>query len=334
MDHKGSADGRQDLCGGEPAKSTGDAVLADQAARTAEATAAKISNFVPMSLRGEDAEVVAAVMPTARRYVATSEPTDPTQARRFLRSVADLLAERIQTGEALDPEVDLHPDTINRFINIVCGDRSVGWRHDTQWVLTQVGRAVVPRLHPVRREAVGKHKCTDPHSLSDEQVFLAVASLRFDQGYFGDAWVVVAVFALGMKGPEARVACRADLFELGDGRLAAQVRGRHSRVVPVRKPYLALARALLETSGDGSFVPNNGSNFDKIPARLVVHGGPRLSLVRGRLSWIKAHLVAGTPPAVLRKLAGPISIDTLNHLLGAAATEIPDEQALIEGLRA
>ena len=69
-------------------------------------------------------------------------------------------------------------------------------------------------------------------------------------------------------------------------------------------------------------------------SRIAVDGGPSLSLVRGRLTWIKAHLVAGTPLAVIRKFAGPVSMNTLTHLLGSAAEEIPDEVALIEGLRA
>ena len=46
-------------------------------------------------LRGEAPEVLGAVMPTARQYVARARPGDPDEVRRFMGAVAELLAERI-----------------------------------------------------------------------------------------------------------------------------------------------------------------------------------------------------------------------------------------------
>ena len=57
--------------------------------------AAKAATFVPLSLRGEAPEVLGAVMPTARQYVARARPGDPDEVRRFMGAVAELLAERI-----------------------------------------------------------------------------------------------------------------------------------------------------------------------------------------------------------------------------------------------
>ena len=62
-------------------------------------------------------------------------------------------------------------------------------------------------------------------------------------------------------------------------------------------------------------------------------GGTSLSLRRARATWLTAHLVAGTPPLVLREIVGPLSAATLDDLLTAAHTISP-EQAITEGLRA
>ena len=316
--------------GAEPATSTDDAAE-DQAAKIAS----KIATFVPRSLRGEAPEVLEAAMPTARQYVARARPGDPDEVRRFMRTVAELLVSCVKSGETLDPEIDLHPDNIDYFVNHICEDQSDGLRHEKQWVLTLVGQKVVPHLHPAKRRGVGRHRPADPYAPHVEEVFVVVAVLRCDQGWPGDAWVVVAVLGVGMKGFEARAAHRSDLFDLGDGRLGVQVKGRNARVVPIRQPYLDLAHAVLEAADDGPFIVNAGCNaLHQCASRIAVDGGPSLSLVRGRLTWIKAHLVAGTPVAVIRKFAGPVSMNTLTHLLGSAAEEIPDEVALIEGLRA
>ena len=296
---------------------------------------AKIATFVPLSLRGEALEVLGAVMPTARQYVARAKPGDLHEVRRFMRAVAELLVERVKSGETLDPEIDLHPDYIDYFVNTICADDSRGLRHERQWVLTLIGQQVVPHLHPAKRRGVGRHRSADPFAPHEEEAFLLVAVLRCDLGWPGDAWVVVAVLGAGMKGPEARAAQPSDLFDLGDGGLGVQVTGRSARVVPIRKPYVDLAHAVLEAAGDGPFIADAGRNaVHKIASRIAVDGGPSFSLVRSRQTWIKAHLVAGTNLAALRKIAGPVSMNVLTHLLGSAAEEISDEEALTEGLRA
>ena len=52
-------------------------------------------------------------MPAARQHVARARPGDPDEVRRFMRPVAELLVERIKSGETLDPEIDLHRDNID-----------------------------------------------------------------------------------------------------------------------------------------------------------------------------------------------------------------------------
>ena len=297
--------------------------------------AAKIATFVPLSMRSEDPEVLEAVMPTARHYVTRAKPGDPDEVRRFMRPVVGLLVRRIKDGETLDPEIDLHPDSIDYYVNHTCGDESRGLRHDWQWVLALVGQTIVPHLHPAKRRGVGKRRPVGTYAFHEEEAFVVVALLRCDLGWPGDAWVVVAVLGAGMNGTEARAAHPSDLFDLDGGRLAVRVKGRNARVVPIREPYVDLAHAVLEAAGDGPFIAATGSNaVYGSTSRIAVDGGPSLSLVRGRLTWIKAHLVAGTKWPALRKIAGPVTMDLCSHLLSKAAEEISDEEALIEGLRA
>lgn len=302
---------------------------------TQAAAVEKIDTFVPMSLRAEPPEVIEAVMPTVRDYVARAKPRDPDEVRRFMRPVAELMVECIKNGETFDPEIDLHPDSIDHFVNRVREHDSRGLRHEGHWVLTLIGQEIVPQLHPVKGRGIGKHRPADHYTDSEDAVFLALGGLRCDLGWPGDAWVVVAVLGFGMKGPEARAAHPGDLFELGDGRLGVRVKGRHPRQVPLREPYVDLAHTVLEAASDEPFIANNGRNaVHQSASRIAAENGPPLSLVRGRHTWLKAHLVAGTKLAALRRIAGPVSMNVLTHLLGSAAEEISDEEALMEGLRA
>ena len=245
---KRPTDPRHAQSGADPATSTDDAAE-DQAAKIAEKTA----TFVPLSLRSEAPEVLEAAMPTARQHVARAKPGDPHEVRRFMRPVAELLVSCVKSGETLDPEINLHPDNIDYFVNTICADRSEGWRHETQWVLTLVGQKVVSHLHPAKRRGVGS---TGPLILTAlmRTKRSCLAGLRCDLGWRGDARLAVAVNGAGMKGPEARAAQPSDLFDIDDGRLGMQVKGRHSRLVPIRKPYVDLARAVLETADDGPFI--------------------------------------------------------------------------------
>ena len=327
-DHRGPAGASRSQPATEAAASTDD----DAGEGLTAEIAAKIETFVPLSLRGEDPGLLGVVMPAARHHVTKAGPGDPHEARRFVRAVAELLVERVRGGEPLDPEIDLHPDSIDYFVNTACADDSRGVRHERQWALTLIGRAVVPHLHPVKRKGVGKRAPVDGYAPQAEGALLLAAGLRCDLGWPGDAWVALAVLGFGMKGPEARMAHPGDLFPMRGGRLGVQVRGRHPRRVPIRKPYMDLAHAVLRAAGDGPFI--TCGDLHKIAARVAVHGGPCLSMVRGRNTWITAHLMAGTPLAALRRIAGPVSMETFTHLLGAAAAEITDDEALSEGLRA
>ena len=63
-----------------------------------------------------------------------------------------------------------------------------------------------------------------------------------------------------------------------------------------------------------------------------VTGG--MSLRRARATWLRAHVVAGTPLAALRGVAGPLSMNTLSTVVDKVAGELDASAAAVEALRA
>ena len=59
-----------------------------------------------------------------------------------------------------------------------------------------------------------------------------------------------------------------------------------------------------------------------------------LALRRSRATWLCAHLAAATPLGVLRRIAGPLSANTLDTLTGDVAAALAEEDAAVGGLGA
>ena len=144
-----------------------------------------------------------------------------------------------------------------------------------------------------------------------------------------------ASIGMGLSGPEAAAASPSDLVDLGGGRVRVRVAGRNARLVPVREPFGALALEAGRVVGEGRFVADAGRNaVHKAAARIVVEGVGSFSFRRGRSSWLAAHLVAGTPLAALRVIAGPLSMRTLDDLVERSCESLDSEDAALAGLRA
>ena len=105
--------------------------------------------------------------------------------------------------------------------------------------------------------------------------------------------------------------------------------------MPVRECCTELvgrAVRLVAERPDGStrFVTASDRNAaGRIAASLPIADG--MSLRRARATWLTAHLVAGTPLPVLREIAGPLSVATLDDLLAASGHAVNPEQAVHRG---
>ena len=201
--------------------------------------------------------------------------------------------------------------------------------------MNQIGRAANPRFWPAAPEKLTKTGPAAAYASQAEAALRHAAMLKGEPGRAAE--LAVAGFGLGggLDRPRIAVAMPSDVIGLGGGRVGIWVRGRHARLVPIRADYTAVVLRAVEFAGDERFVRAKSRNAVYIAAeRVMVHGFGHLELARARSTWLRAHLVAGTPLAALRVIAGPLSLNTLAGLLGSASEAFTAEAAAVEGLRA
>ena len=214
--------------------------------------------------------------------------------------------------------------------------KSLVWRRHTRWLLRQVGRAVFRdgwAEAPVG-EPIGRRPPSSPYAPGDEAAFRLSARLPARVEPAGRRWVVAATLGAGLLSPAVAAAETGDIVDLGDGRLGIRVGGTHTRMVPIRHDYTSLVREAVELADGGRFVSATHRTAVYMLCRQVGISGHTLSVRRARSAWLVAHLQAGTSLSVLRRIAGPLSGDTLTALLAAAASDLDPVEAALEGLRA
>ena len=96
----------------------------------------------------------------------------------------------------------------------------------------------------------------------------------------------------------------------------------------------SLVTEAINLVGDGRFVRATYRTATYALCRQVGFGEDTLSVRRARSTWLVAHLHAVTSLAALRRIAGPVSGDTLNALLAASDAELDTIEAAVGGLGA
>ena len=220
----------------------------------------------------------------------------------------------------------------------VNGHRPQGWRNASRAALRQVGRTVNPAGWPETPDAVGRPPACAPYNAAEEALLMVAARLPGVDDPAAALWVAAASCGAGMRGPEIGAAEIGDLTEVGEGRLVVQVRGRDSRLVPIRACWTDAARQAVQLVKERPeacprFICSRDRNAAARAANRVNFGDTSLSLRRARATWLTAHLEAGTPLPVLREVAGPLSAATLDDLL-AATSAVTTERSVTEALRA
>ena len=297
--------------------------------------AAHLAEWLPVCARALDPETLAAVEPHVRSAAAAAQPRTVSDVHRILRVAFDHTLWTLDELGFLDPATVWHPENGRVWVDEVNADRSVDWRQEAGRTLAQIGRAVNPRFWPAGTESLTK---TGPAAVYDEPGEAALQHAAILKGAPGRAdELAVTGFSMGggLNGPQIALAMPSDVIHLGGGRVGTWVRGRHARLAPIRDDYTALVLRAVEFAGDERFIRATSRNAVYIAAeRVMVHGFGHLELARARSTWLKAHLVAGTPLAALRVIAGPLSLNTLSGLLSPASEEFSAEAAAVEGLRA
>ncbi|MCQ3804294.1 MAG: hypothetical protein OXC98_01085 [bacterium] len=230
-----------------------------------------------------------------------------------------------------DADVVLHPRNVELYSMTVCAHRSIRWRERTRSTLRTIGRTVNPDDWPLPTRIVGKQEIARPYSAREERAFRHASRLPGRDDRARRRWVVAAALGAGLSGVEIAAARTGDLVDIGNGRLAVRVRGHNPRLTPFRKEYTHLAEAAADMTSSGRFIASDARNaVHWVTERLDPGNGQGLSLRRTRSTWLTAHLMAATPLAVLRTVAGPLSANTLDGLLVYAVAST-DEKTAVQG---
>lgn len=129
----------------------------------------------------------------------------------------------------------------------------------------------------------------------------------------------MAIFALcvgcGLTSGEVLAVRGSDLLDL-DGVLAVQVE-RDGRTVPVVDRWRGIFQAVTATATDALLVAPNATNRKGAMQHLLrtTAGQVKPTAARLRMTWLVAHLEAGTPLAALLPASGMTSTDSLRRAM-------------------
>ena len=294
-----------------------------------------LERWRPTNWNHRDVETLELLLPTVRGWVKQMDPRDANEAARFLRAAAGIAVWAFRELDTTDPALVLHPNNVEYWSMTVKSDRSARWRETSRGTLRTLGRAVNPDNWPRPTRKVGKQKIARPYTATEEAEYRFAANLPGWANRSKRLWVVVSALGAGMRGTEIAVARTGDLRDIDGGSLAVEVRGRYPRLTPIRRDYTTLAREAADGSPTDRFLPTDGRNVvHSVAGRLDPGDGQSLAMRRARSTWLVAHMTAGTPLAVLRQVAGPLSANTLDGLLDYTEGSLDDMTAVLGALRA
>ena len=207
----------------------------------------------------DDGHLELKVLPVVRCWVAAARPGDVPMARRMLRATSEFTMWMYETSGVVDVRL-LLPENVEFWCNKFNAHRAKTWRSDKRWLLRRVGRAAfgdgwLPVGEPTR-----KHVPISPYTPGDETAFRISACLPSRAEPAGRRWVVAATLGAGLLSPAIAAAETGDVMDLGGGRVGVRVRGRHPRVVPIRRDYTRLVTEAVGLVGEGRFVSGVASH--------------------------------------------------------------------------
>ena len=322
---------------GRGARSRGDpsARAARAVAELDDAIGEALLRWRPQGWPDADLAALGIVLAVVQGWVATARPQSPRVAGKWMQLISLLAIWAYRATGSLAPEIVFHPRNVEVWAMIANKHRSDTWRQAARSAARLVGRAAYPAgwpPEPVRSAQVPPARAYSP---AEEEAYRVAAGLGGRANWVARLWVWCGANGAGLTGPEIGRAGPADLVDLGGGRLAIDVGGRNPRLVPIRSGCTPAARkAARAAAGQDKFIDSAHENSAyKIAERIVVGGLGQISLSRCRATWLTAHLLAGTPLAALRAIAGPVSARTLNPLMAAAAESLTPQEAAAQGLR-
>ena len=293
-----------------------------------------VREWLPLAARTLDPETLAKVESYARSAVEATDPKAVKAAHRMLRASFGITEWTLNNVGFLNADTTWHPENVRIFVDEVNRRRSVDTRQELRWTLSELGRAN-SRFWSPETEKLTRSGPATPYDLVEEAALRLAPFLKGEPGRPEELAVAGFSLGAGMNAPQIRLAMPGDVIDMGNGRVGIEVKGRHARLVPIRVDYCDHVVRAVEFAGDGPFFKAKSRNAVFCAAeRVMVHGFGHLELPRARSTWLKAHLAAGTSLPALRVIAGPLSMNTLDGLIGAVSEMLTAQAAAVEGLRA
>ena len=316
-------------------------VMSGRAPKLAAGVAALVASYRPQCVFEDEVEAappvvissaLPVVMPSVRVWVAAAAPASVSTAKTLMWATTRLAVWAHLVLSTVDPTVVLHPHNVHHFTTVVCAERPQRFRLTLRSALCRVGRAANPDGWDPLVPEFGRSRMPEPYSSATEAGFGLAAVMPGRKHRVARMWVVVGAFGAGLLGPQIAGAGPQDLVAMIGGRVGVQV--GNSRLVPVRAAYTDLAlRAAQAADGDRFIAAKSRNAVTSVAGRLIV-AGEGLSLRRARISWLAAHVTAGTNLAALHIISGRAGAQTLDSVLAHVAADISPEEAAIEGLKA
>lgn len=300
--------------------------------RLSAPVAAVLESWRPTRLSPDEATAVVEVLPSVRCWVAAAAPSSPKLARDLLWATLRLAVWGYLSLGSTDPGIVLDPHNVEHWSNHFNKHRSERWRCAVRRLVRRVSRAVNPQAWSPRPLALTPPTVAKPYPRREEEVFVLDSSMPGRAHRAARMWVVCASFGAGMRGPEIRSAGPQDLVDLPNGRVGVDVAGRHSRLVPLRAEYTAMALQAADAVTGSKFITSEGQDPVQTIAKRIGPNG--LGLRRARSTWLAAHLAANTPLAALQTVAGQLSVQTLGELIEEARAGLTPHQAAHQALGA
>ncbi len=289
----------------------------------------------PVTLRGgvvvkDGAELIAAyrpngvspedwdqhIGPIVRDLTTKSGFTSRGTVQHTMKGLTRLVIWARIHGVPLDPEVLLHPDTVERFIATGIPDLNERSRSTRRSALRAVSIAVTtktpwtPQPPKLRRSYYAR-----PYSAAELGRWWEVATSQKTESRDRAARAMVALgLGVGVSASEHLTITGNDIIER-HGVVAVQIGGPRARTVPSVAAWgdrlLQLASEVADEPLIGSFSTAANRAYNLMRAIEVPPSMPRLETPRLRSSWMAGLLTAGVP---IKEFARASGLNVVQHL--------------------
>ena len=283
------------------------------------------------------------VKPPSQRWVSATRPQTPVTATSLMSHTVRYAAWAWSELGTLDPAILMTIDNIEHWSREVNSAEKNSWQHNTRTALRGVARTVNPDGWAMVPPPIPDYRVVlPPYSRDEEEGMIDAARMPRPRSRIRRIWIVTSCMGVGMSGSEVGRTQLEDFVERSDGSLAVHVRGPAPRLVPIRERYTDLAREVMQAvaaNGGGSLIPGNPHRASNLAKSMLgdYRANPGIggfSYIRGRNTWLTAHLMNNTPTRALRMLAGRLSHQTLDRLEAMLTDKLRPEEAVELGMGA